>query len=125
MVRNYLVFYQVSTYQMCILMLFNRQQSYTYKDIQTESNIPEKVNPRFEIYFPCPPPPPGLPHIDAYSRMNVQSYLAITHKLGGKILVSICCTFLVGGSNVLLFLDITKHLVMLVNIRRHITFVDP
>jgi len=27
---------------MCILMLFNRQQSYTYKDIQTESNIPEK-----------------------------------------------------------------------------------
>lgn len=33
---------QVSTYQMCILMLFNRQQSYTYNDIQTESNIPEK-----------------------------------------------------------------------------------
>lgn len=33
---------QVSTYQMCILMLFNRQQSFTYNDIQSESNIPEK-----------------------------------------------------------------------------------
>ena len=39
---NHLPF-QVSSYQMCILMLFNRQQTYTYQDIQTESNIPEKV----------------------------------------------------------------------------------
>lgn len=33
---------QVSTYQMCILMLFNHRDKLTYDEIQSECNIPEK-----------------------------------------------------------------------------------
>ncbi|XP_067950134.1 cullin-3-like [Watersipora subatra] len=32
----------VSTYQMCILMLFNTRESWTYEDIKSETEIPEK-----------------------------------------------------------------------------------
>jgi len=33
---------QVSTYQMCILMLFNNRDKLTYEEIQNETDIPEK-----------------------------------------------------------------------------------
>ncbi|XP_024876067.1 cullin-3-like isoform X1 [Temnothorax curvispinosus] len=33
---------QVSTYQMCVLMLFNRSERLTYEEIQGETNIPER-----------------------------------------------------------------------------------
>lgn len=33
---------QVSTYQMCVLMLFNNRERMTYEEIQQESDIPEK-----------------------------------------------------------------------------------
>ena len=33
---------QVSTYQMCILMLFNSRDKLTYEEIQSETDIPER-----------------------------------------------------------------------------------
>ncbi|XP_071638558.1 cullin-3-like [Temnothorax longispinosus] len=33
---------QVSTYQMCVLMLFNKIESFTYEEIQGETDIPER-----------------------------------------------------------------------------------
>ncbi|CAH1781618.1 unnamed protein product [Owenia fusiformis] len=33
---------QVSTYQMCVLMLFNKQDRFTYEEIKSETDIPEK-----------------------------------------------------------------------------------
>ncbi|XP_071641362.1 cullin-3-like [Temnothorax longispinosus] len=33
---------QVSTYQMCVLMLFNKRERLTYKEIQGETDIPER-----------------------------------------------------------------------------------
>ncbi|XP_036317813.1 cullin-3-A-like, partial [Rhagoletis pomonella] len=33
---------QVSTYQMCVLMLFNNRDVLTYEDIQQETDIPER-----------------------------------------------------------------------------------
>lgn len=33
---------QVSTYQMCILVLFNNRERLTYEEIQNETDIPEK-----------------------------------------------------------------------------------
>lgn len=33
---------QVSTYQMCVLMLFNNRERLTYEEIQQETDIPEK-----------------------------------------------------------------------------------
>lgn len=33
---------QVSTYQMCILVLFNNRERMTYEEIQNETDIPEK-----------------------------------------------------------------------------------
>ncbi len=33
---------QVSTYQMCILVLFNNRDKLTYEEIQNETDIPEK-----------------------------------------------------------------------------------
>ncbi|XP_071636593.1 cullin-3-like [Temnothorax longispinosus] len=33
---------QVSTYQMCVLMLFNKRESLTYEEIQGETDIPER-----------------------------------------------------------------------------------
>ncbi|CAH1391853.1 cullin-3 isoform X2 [Halyomorpha halys] len=33
---------QVSTYQMCVLMLFNKREKLTYEEIQNETDIPEK-----------------------------------------------------------------------------------
>lgn len=33
---------QVSTYQMCILVLFNNRDKLTYEEIQSETDIPEK-----------------------------------------------------------------------------------
>jgi cullin 3 len=53
----------VSTYQMCILMLFNNRQSLSYKDLQNRTNIPLDelkrhlmslyVNPRAKIIVKC------------------------------------------------------------------------
>ncbi|KAH7967935.1 hypothetical protein HPB52_004174 [Rhipicephalus sanguineus] len=37
--RTYTI--QVSTYQMCVLMLFNRHEQISYEDIASETNIPE------------------------------------------------------------------------------------
>ncbi|XP_014225987.1 cullin-3 [Trichogramma pretiosum] len=33
---------QVSTYQMCVLMLFNNREKWTYEEIQNETDIPER-----------------------------------------------------------------------------------
>ena len=33
---------QVSTYQMCVLMLFNNRERLTYEEIQNETDIPER-----------------------------------------------------------------------------------
>ncbi|KAL0274159.1 UNVERIFIED_CONTAM: hypothetical protein PYX00_006651 [Menopon gallinae] len=33
---------QVSTYQMCVLMLFNNREKLTYEEVQSETNIPER-----------------------------------------------------------------------------------
>ncbi|XP_052215704.1 cullin-3-like [Dreissena polymorpha] len=33
---------QVSTYQMCVLMLFNNREKWTYEEIRSETDIPEK-----------------------------------------------------------------------------------
>ncbi|KAK3583652.1 hypothetical protein CHS0354_021390 [Potamilus streckersoni] len=33
---------QVSTYQMCILMLFNNREKWTYEEVKSETDIPEK-----------------------------------------------------------------------------------
>ena len=33
---------QVSTYQMVILMLFNKRDKWTYEEVKTESDIPER-----------------------------------------------------------------------------------
>ncbi|XP_014249624.1 cullin-3-A isoform X2 [Cimex lectularius] len=34
--------FQVSTYQMCVLMLFNKRDKLTYEDLETETQIPSK-----------------------------------------------------------------------------------
>ncbi|XP_014600804.1 PREDICTED: cullin-3 [Polistes canadensis] len=39
-VRKHII--QVSTYQMCVLMLFNKRESLTYEEIQGETDIPER-----------------------------------------------------------------------------------
>eukprot|EP00928_Gymnodinium_smaydae_P013194 TRINITY_DN1481_c0_g3_i1.p1 TRINITY_DN1481_c0_g3~~TRINITY_DN1481_c0_g3_i1.p1 ORF type:complete len:776 (-),score=148.13 TRINITY_DN1481_c0_g3_i1:319-2646(-) len=56
----------VSTYQMCILMLFNSHQTLTYQDFQMQTNIPLDelkrhlmslyVNPKAKILVKCGPP---------------------------------------------------------------------
>ena len=39
-IRKHII--QVSTYQMCVLMLFNNREKLTYEEIQNETDIPER-----------------------------------------------------------------------------------
>ena len=63
----------MNTYQMCICLLFNDNDSLTFKEIEAATKIPEKDLKRnlqslalvkvqkFQNVIPPPPPPPPLP----------------------------------------------------------------